>query len=161
MAVLATITVVGLTPSGVQHGALAGVLTAAALTDGRRGIVPNGLVLGAVLLAVGIRGVQGTPPVEILLPGGGVFGVLLAIRGWSLWVFGRAGLGMGDVKLGLALGLFLGWPAFWALYLAATLGAVFGSIGLLMGRIDRTTRLPFAPCIALGTLLHAFVPFPL
>ena len=73
----------------------------------------------------------------------------------GLWFVSRgAWMGFGDVKLAISLGLFLGYPgilfgivfAFWS-------GALFGIAMMIAGRYGRKTEVPFAPFLALGTLL--------
>lgn len=146
---------------GVYLGMGMAVVTGAALTDIQRFIVPNMLLGVAVVAALPISIALGKPIIAYLLPGGSALAVLLGLR-WvsSLWL-GRVGLGMGDVKLAGVLGLYFGWSAFWILYLAAALGSLVGIVGLGLGLMERTTRLPFAALIALGTLLHFVLPYPL
>ncbi len=66
------------------------------------------------------------------------------------------GFGFGDVKLALALGAVLGWYG-WAIVLVGTfagylLGAPYGIGLMLVGRADRTSRIPFGPILLAGTL---------
>lgn len=66
------------------------------------------------------------------------------------------GFGFGDVKLAFALGAVLGWYG-WGIVLAGTLagylfGALYGIGLMLVGRADRTSRIPFGPFLLTGTL---------
>ncbi|MGC9599323.1 MAG: prepilin peptidase [Minisyncoccia bacterium] len=76
--------------------------------------------------------------------GGAFFGVLVLItRG--------KGMGVGDVKLGLALGLLFGWPDILLLYGSAfVIGALVGVALLLEKKKTMKSALPFAPFLALG-----------
>lgn len=93
------------------------------------------------------------------LAGGGAF-LLLWLLSRGRW------LGLGDVKLALAIGLLLGWPqVFSALVWAVWLGAVVGLILILLTKtrlfgfkkyFTMKSELPFAPFIILGAILNLF-----
>ena len=78
-------------------------------------------------------------------------GILLAVH-----LVSPAGMGFGDVKLGLALGLALGATAiasaFVALLVAMVTGAVAGLI-LLARHRDRRRAFAFGPCLGFGTVV--------
>lgn len=61
-------------------------------------------------------------------------------------------VGFGDVKLGLFLGLGLGtWPlALLCLFLANCIGCLFVIPGMLVGKLRRSSRVPFGPFLILG-----------
>ena len=142
----------------VRFGVLAVLLAAIAEIDYRHGLVPNALVLVGV--CVGVCTLLIERPLALgasLLASLAAFGVLLAVRAGSRIVFGRIGLGMGDVKLVAMIALFTGWYSLWAFYLAALLGGVIGIAGMMTGRVERSTRIPFAPFIAAGVVCAAFV----
>lgn len=76
-------------------------------------------------------------------------------------VRGQDGIGMGDVKWALSLGIAVGW-----LGLDQTLGfavatvlasGIVATILLAMGRAG-TTRIPFGPYLAIGTVVGLLVP---
>ncbi len=74
-----------------------------------------------------------------LLPIAGLYGMLYVVsrRRW---------VGFGDVKLGVGLGWLLGWKlAAETVFLANTLGLVAILPGLLMGKLSRTSHIPFGP----------------
>jgi prepilin signal peptidase PulO-like enzyme (type II secretory pathway) len=64
-------------------------------------------------------------------------------------------VGFGDVKLGLFLGLGLGeWQlAFLSLFLANFLGCIIVVPGMLLGKLTRTSRVPFGPFLIAGFLV--------
>lgn len=143
----------------IHHGGLGVVLITCAEADVRWGIIPNELILAGLLLGGGLLPVQHEPWSFV---GAGVVlaGLVFLFRVGSRWLLGRPGFGMGDVKLGVVLGLFLGAQAFWVLYLAVVAAGVVGVVGLLGSSIQPSSRLPFAPFLAVGTLVHWFVlPF--
>ncbi len=145
----------GVSGPAVRYAVLTALLLAAAEIDRRHGIIPNrllvvGAVLGGVLAA-------GMPPEGVRASLGAALsaaGIVLVLRWASRRVWGRPGMGLGDVKLAGVLGLYLGWDALWVLYLAALGGGALGLAGLVTGRLQRTSHLPFAPFVAVGTLLY-------
>ena len=66
-------------------------------------------------------------------------------------------VGFGDVKLGVFLGLGLGsWElALLCLFLANFLGCLFVVPGMLLGKLQRTSRVPFGPFLIGGFLITA------
>jgi prepilin signal peptidase PulO-like enzyme (type II secretory pathway) len=82
---------------------------------------------------------------------------LLAFFG-SLWILSRGSwIGSGDVFLGGAIGLLLGWPeVLVALLLTYSLGGITAAVFLLLGLVERKSRIPFAPFLCSGALLLLF-----
>lgn len=165
IAVLFALVLVGLAatnrdPVAVLHrGVVFLVLLGSAEADSRWGVVPNELILFGVVVGLTfvVRGHGGWP---VLGAGLGTAALLFLVRQGAVWVIGSPGFGMGDVKIGAVLGLFLGWHALWALYLAVLVVGTVGLVGLVQGVVQRSTRIPFAPFVVLGTVLHWFVlPF--
>jgi prepilin signal peptidase PulO-like enzyme (type II secretory pathway) len=156
---------VGLLASGgepvvrIRRGVLALLLMGGADADARWGVIPDDLIVCG--LGTGILFLVATPNRWDV--GGaalGIAGLLFSIRKVSAWVLGRPGFGLGDVKLVAVLGFFLGWGGLWALYLAALIAGIAGGVGMVLGSLDRTSRLPFAPFLVLGTVVQWFVaPF--
>jgi leader peptidase (prepilin peptidase) / N-methyltransferase len=79
------------------------------------------------------------------------FGILLLFN-----LVYPAGMGFGDVKLGLLLGWFLGWVSPFlvvhALLVASLLGTIVGVAVIVITR-DRKTAFPFGPMLCAGTLI--------
>lgn len=67
----------------------------------------------------------------------------------------RTWVGFGDVKLGLGLGFFsLSWPiAFLTLFLANFIGTLLVLPGLLRGKLDRHSHIPFGPLLLIGMVI--------
>ena len=86
--------------------------------------------------------------------------VLGAIAGYLvLWLFywghrlltRREGMGHGDFKLLAALGAWLGWQALIPVVLiASTLGIAYAATGIVTGRADRQTAIPFGTFLCIG-----------
>ncbi len=86
--------------------------------------------------------------------GGGILWMLAAV---SPYLFGKEGLGGGDIKFLAMIGAFLGWEhVCMTLFLASCAGAMVG-IGLIAFRcMERGQYLPFAPFLASGALASLF-----
>ena len=68
-------------------------------------------------------------------------------------------MGWGDVWLGAIAGLMVGLPAvLFMVTLSFGIGAVVGVTALLLGNKTMKSQLPFAPFLALGTLLTLLLP---
>jgi len=81
-------------------------------------------------------------------------GVLLAMAWISPFLFGKEGLGGGDIKLLAMVGAFLGWQlALATLMIASILGALVG-VGLMaVSAMKRGQYMPFGPYLALGAVI--------
>jgi prepilin signal peptidase PulO-like enzyme (type II secretory pathway) len=67
-------------------------------------------------------------------------------------------LGIGDIWLGVFMGAVLGWPLLpISIYLAYLLGGSVAIIGLLLGRLKRGDRLPFAPALSAGMVMAIWI----
>jgi prepilin signal peptidase PulO-like enzyme (type II secretory pathway) len=73
----------------------------------------------------------------------------------ALWLMSKGQwIGFGDVKLGLGLALLLSdWRlAFIALFAANLIGCIIVIPGLLMGKMTRSTHVPFGPLLIMGAI---------
>lgn len=141
-----------------------GVALAAIDLDTHR--LPDALVYplaatGVVLLAAAaLVGGDGGALVRALIAAVALGAVYLAIA-----VVKPAGMGMGDVKLAVALGLFLGWIGWGAVavgFIAAfALGALVGGALILARRIDRRGGIPFGPWMIAGAWIGILFGTPL
>ena len=148
----------GLTWTAVAYAVLFSLLLIVTGTDLRHQIIPDritlpglavGLAAGATILPIGwVNSVLGA------LVGGGI---LLAVAWISPYLFGKEGMGGGDIKLLAMVGAFLGWQA---TVLTILIGAVTGSIaGLLLifcKVIRRDQYVPFGPFLAFGAVISLF-----
>ncbi len=134
-----------------------GILLAVSVIDCRQRLIPDSLVL--IGCVVGIGGSLVTP-----LPGwtdamaGLVFGVsvpLIVVTTYEM-LRKKSVMGGGDIKLIGMIGAFLGWHPLGAiLFYSALGGGIFAASTKLAGH---SSRLPFAPFLALGTLYTLFGP---
>ncbi|MGH3058155.1 MAG: prepilin peptidase [Gaiellaceae bacterium] len=140
----------GATGRGLVAASLAALLVLLSAIDLERRILPNALVLPAIGVAV---------PAQLLVDPGrwlewtlGAFGAALVLL--LPLAAGRAGVGMGDVKLAFLLGLVLGEGVLLAIVVASlavlpvalALLARHGGAGMRMG-------VPFGPFLALGAVV--------
>jgi leader peptidase (prepilin peptidase) / N-methyltransferase len=145
--VLAAVCLIVLDPvsDGIVGAAGCAVLVALSVRDLESRIVPNRIVVPALVAALVARSALDPSPRWILgvLAAGGILFVLALVH--------PAGLGMGDVKLGAFLGAWLGWNGLLALTLGV-FAAFLPALGLIVlkGRAARKIGLPFAPFLAIG-----------
>ena len=150
----------GWTHSALVHALFLSLLLVVTMTDLDHFVIPDvitlpGLVIGfftaAFILPVGWTGSL----LGIAL-GGGILWMLAAV---SPYLFGKEGLGGGDIKLLAMIGAFLGWQhVCMTLFLASCTGAMVG-IGLMAFRdMERGQYLPFAPFLAAGAVASLFFP---
>jgi prepilin peptidase CpaA len=144
------------------------VVGVATITDLRSRRIPNWLVLPFLPLGIAVSGWFG-----------GWHGVLQSLEGAGLGIliFGilylKFGMGAGDVKLCAAIGAWIGPSQF---LMAAVLTALAGGLVILLWAIARSllrllgwrnreqtsfrglmeTKMPYAPAIAIGTLMSFF-----
>ena len=72
----------------------------------------------------------------------------------SPYLFGKEGMGGGDIKLLAMIGAFLGWkPAILTIFFGGLLGAVVGVTLMGVRVITREAYLPFGPFLSLGAVV--------
>jgi leader peptidase (prepilin peptidase)/N-methyltransferase len=142
----------------VAYGVLYSALLVVAGTDLSHKVIPNvitfpgivvGLVSAATILPLGLaNGLIG------LLVGGGILWLLAWV---SPYLFGKEGMGGGDIKLLAMIGAFLGWkPALMTILVGSFLGSLVG-ITLITARvIKRQDYIPFGPFLVCGALVALF-----
>jgi leader peptidase (prepilin peptidase) / N-methyltransferase len=127
--------------------ALAGTLVAA-VVDARTGYIPDVLTRATAIAALTFAAPSGLGAAAC--GACAVGGVLLALH---LLTRGR-GLGLGDVKLGVAIGAGLGpWCGALALGAAFIAGGGYAAFLLAAKRAGTRDAIPFGPFLAIGTLI--------
>jgi leader peptidase (prepilin peptidase)/N-methyltransferase len=148
----------GMTWSAAAYGILYSALVVVAGTDLSHKVIPNaitfpGIVLGllsaATILPLGLlNGLLG------VLVGGGILWLLA----WaSPYLFGKEGMGGGDIKLLAMIGALLGWkPALMTIMVGSFLGSLVG-VGLIAAKvIRREDYIPFGPFLVCGARVSLF-----
>lgn len=123
-----------------------------------------GLVAVAINQFLGIPGAPLTPatgalsaPLAAAVVGGvAASGISLGIAMAYQGVRGRAGFGMGDVKLLLALGPYLGIYNIGVLFLGSIIGAVWGILAASRSKEGLSAKIPFGPSLAAAAVVLAF-----
>ena len=138
------------TGPGAVAASLAALLVVLTAIDLERRVLPNAIVLPAIALAL---------PAQLLLAPDRWLEWTLAAGGAALvlcfpLVLGRAGIGMGDVKLAFLLGLVLGQGVMLAI-LVASLAVLPVALILLArhGGAAMRMRVPFGPFLGLGAVV--------
>lgn len=148
----------GWTCSALVYALFLSLLLVVTMIDLDHFVIPDtislpGLVIGfftaAFILPVGWAGSL----LGIAL-GGGVLWMIAAV---SPYLFGKEGMGGGDIKFLAMIGAFLGWQhVCMTLFLASCAGALVG-IGLMAFRgMERGQYLPFAPFLSAGAVASLF-----
>lgn len=140
----------GATGRGVVAASLAALLVVLSAIDLERRVLPNAIVLPAIAVAL---------PAQLLLaPGRWLEWTLAAVGAAVLLLLpllaGRAGVGMGDVKLAFLLGLVLGADVMLAV-VVASLAVLPVALALLARHGGAALRMgvPFGPFLALGAVV--------
>lgn len=91
---------------------------------------------------------------------GMILGTVTAVVGYLLARFGA--IGMGDIKLLIAMHVCLGWHSpvlvLFSLSLGLAAASVIGLFGLLMGKLNPRTLIPLGPYLLLGFLVISVIP---
>jgi len=145
------------------YGLLYSALLVVAGTDLSHKIIPNavtfpgivvGLISAATILPLGlVNGLIG------LLVGGGILWFLAWV---SPYLFGKEGMGGGDIKLLAMIGAFLGWkPALMTIMVGSLLGSLVGVTLIATHVIKREAYIPFGPFLVVGAVVALFFGQPL
>jgi leader peptidase (prepilin peptidase)/N-methyltransferase len=148
----------GLEWSSVVYATLFSALLVITCIDCSHQIIPDritlpgimvGFVSASIILPVGwLNSLLG------ILMGGG----LLWLLAWvSPYIFGKEGMGGGDIKFLAMIGAFLGWkPTLLTILVGAVFGSIVGLCLILLQVIRRDQYLPFGPFLALGAVVSMF-----
>ena len=91
-----------------------------------------------------------------MIAGGGIF-LLIAL--FSLLVYRKVGMGMGDVKLMAVLGLFFGFANIVQVFVFSFFIGAIISIFLLITKIKKSDDyIPFGPFIVIASFITMFLP---
>ncbi len=148
----------GLSWTTAAYGVFYSALLVVAGTDLSHKIIPNvvtfpgvliGLVCAATVLPIGFMG-----SVLGVLVGGGILWLLA----WaSPYLFGKEGMGGGDIKLLAMIGAFLGWKlSVMTIMIGSLLGSIVGIALIALQVIKREDYIPFGPFLVCGALVALF-----
>jgi len=142
----------------VVYAALFSALLVISYIDFDHQIIPDVITLPGI--GVGILAASTLLPTGLvnsisgLLLGGGV---LLLLAWVSPYLFGKEGMGGGDIKLLAMIGAFLGWQAvILTMLIGAIVGATVGVSLMAFHILRRDQYLPFGPFLAFGAIVSMF-----
>ena len=147
--VLSSFASFGPTLEALSAAVLCVALVVVSVTDLEYRIVPNRIVLPASAVVLGLNTTREPKPEWILAA------LALSLVLFLAAVVNPQGMGMGDVKLAFLMGAGLGWAAAFALVIAV-FAAFIPALVLLIGGGGRKTTMPFAPFLALGSVIALF-----
>ena len=137
---------------------LTGCAVVLVVVDLQHHLLPNRVLLPTGVGSLALLGVVAATTGDWTALGRALLAAVALAAGLLVlaWV-NPAGLGLGDVKLGLVLGLHLGWLG-WSQVLAGVvlgfvLQAVVAVVLLVLRRAGRDTQLAFGPALLAGTLV--------
>ena len=82
-------------------------------------------------------------------------GVVFLIRIAGNFLFKKESMGLGDVKLMMAIGAFTGAGGiFWVLFIASISGSMVGITMMALKKKDKFGYIPFGPYLAIGALVY-------
>jgi leader peptidase (prepilin peptidase)/N-methyltransferase len=153
----------GVTWTTVLYCILFSALLVVTGTDLTHKIIPNIVTVpGIVLGLIGAATVLPVGPVNALLGvvvGGGI---LWALAWASPYLFGKEGMGGGDIKLLAMIGAFLGWkPALLTIMIGSLTGSVIGIALIAFRFMKRDEYIPFGPFLVFGAVVSMFFAQPL
>ena len=148
----------------VLYGILFSALLVVTGTDLTHKIIPNVVTIPGILLGLlgAASSVLPTGLVNALLGVAVGGGILWALAWASPYLFGKEGMGGGDIKLLAMVGAFLGWkPALLTIMIGSLAGSVIGVSLIAFGVMKRDEYIPFGPFLVLGALVSLFYAQPL
>jgi len=153
----------GLTWTAVLYCILFSALLVVTGTDLSHYMIPNVITWPGI--ALGLIGAATVLPVSLtdaflgVAIGGGIIRFLVWV---SPYLFGREGMGRGDVKLVAMIGAFLGWkPALLTIMVGSLAGSIIGISLIVLGFMKREDYVPFGPYLVFGALISMFFAQPL
>lgn len=160
---LAVFWVFGFTAVACVYAGLLSALIVITGTDLSHTMIPDAVTLPGIV--VGLLCATMILPLGLLNSLLGVAlggGILWALAWVSPYIFGKEGMGGGDIKLMAMVGAFIGWqPVLLAIMIGSFLGSLVG-VGLIaIGIMRRDQYIPFGPFLAAGSLLALLFHQPL
>ena len=148
----------------VLYGILVSALLVVTGTDLTHKIIPNVVTVPGILLGL-LGAASSVLPIGLVnaLLGVAIGGGILWALAWaSPYLFGKEGMGGGDIKLLAMVGAFLGWkPALLTIMIGSLAGSVIGVSLIAFGVMKRDEYIPFGPFLVLGAVVSLFYGQPL
>jgi leader peptidase (prepilin peptidase)/N-methyltransferase len=153
----------GLSASAFTYLLLWSVLIVISFIDLDHMIIPDRITIPGMVLGL-VAGTLLLPNWWDSLLGFLVGGGILYFMAWvSPYLFGKEGMGGGDIKLLAMIGAFLGWvPAILTIFLGSVVGSIVGITLMGVRAMNREARLsfdkplPFGPFLSVGAVVAIF-----
>ena len=140
-------------PTWLSLSGIAVTMAVTVVQDVRRRKVSGAVVLTSLVIALAIAAESGPDALIVGIEGLAVAAVVCLL---FLPLIRRHWLGTGDALLFLAIGAWCGWSTFlWA--------TILGSVAMLpvafIGRLRKSTNVPFVPALAVGLAVAQLATF--
>jgi leader peptidase (prepilin peptidase) / N-methyltransferase len=153
----------GLTPPTFVYAALYSALIVMTGTDLSHRIIPDAVTLPGIV--IGLLSGTFVLPIGLLNSLAGMLvggGILWTLAWLSPILFGKEGMGGGDIKLMAMVGAVLGWKSvLLAIMVASLIGSIVGGGLIAAGVMRRQEYLPFGPFLAIGSVIALLFHEPL
>jgi leader peptidase (prepilin peptidase)/N-methyltransferase len=153
----------GLSPTAILYAIFYSALLVVAGTDLSHKIIPNVVTVPGIL--IGLIGAATVLPIGLInsVLGMALGGGILWTLAWaSPYLFGKEGMGGGDIKLLAMVGAFLGWkPALLTIMIGSLSGSIVCLSLIAAGLMKRDDYIPFGPFLVVGAILSMFFAYPL
>ena len=149
--------ITGWDPELLVHLTLGSLLVISSITDIKEKLVLNEvlLVFAGILLVLRVILYLSLELSFLYYLGSGIFMFVLLM---AVMILIGNKLGGGDVKLYAVIGLTIGiLDAFASLFFASVIGLIIMIPGMIIGKVDRKTEIPFVPFIWAGVLITYYV----
>lgn len=148
----------GLSHEYFVYLSLACILIVIAGIDVKTLQIPNILIIFGFIVWIGFKLSNQSNLLDGLMGALAGSGIIMLFAFLGKLIFRRDAMGGGDLKLAALIGLFLGVQGvlntlFWAIWL----GGGVGIVGLLLGFLNRNSKLPFGLLLAIATFIYLMV----
>lgn len=146
----------GLTPFSILTMIFITISTTLFITDLETFLLPSSLLISLGLVGA-VQTYISPSPIQHLIACGIGFGIFLAIRLVSGFIYKMEAMGLGDVFLVAATCLYLGLiKSILYLYLSFFIGGIVGILLLLLRKKSRLEAIPFGPVLIIASYIVIF-----
>jgi leader peptidase (prepilin peptidase)/N-methyltransferase len=121
-----------------------------------RGVTMRAALVGGPLLVLAAINIDETTRIATMIAA--FFATLLFFLVLSF--MSKRGIGSGDVRLASVLAMFLGWMGWSYVYIGLASGFILGGIWalalMIIGKANRSSRIPFGPFLCVGAVATLF-----
>lgn len=147
----------GLSITTIGFSLLFSILVIITVIDYRTMRIPNIIIISGIVIGLIYRIASSIYYKDILIIAKGILGMFVGaviiggIMIFSLLVFKKEGMGMGDLKLLAMIGLYIGSRyVFYTIFIAVIVGGLYAMLILMKKNVD---IFPFGPFLAMGAVI--------